>query len=143
MVMSGSTDRCFVRQLPCLYPFPQVSHLSSPALDLVLSLDTRAPSLARLILGLPPSLLLLPTDERGGPSTTALPLLTVGIGRAAGTSFGDCEMPKASSRANEEEYCISLAAAVKAAILIGLTAVELFRRLTRAGLVAPSVTEFE
>ena len=47
------TDRCFVRQLLCLYPFPHFSHLNSLLLVLLESpLLRRDPSLARRILAI-------------------------------------------------------------------------------------------
>lgn len=43
----GHTHICFVRQLPCLYPFPQRSHLSSVADRFPSPLIKCEPSLAR------------------------------------------------------------------------------------------------
>lgn len=62
----GKTHRCFVRQLLCLYPFPQVSHLRSPCPDFFFI--KAEPSLERRSLS--PALSLSPS---GGPSTSALP----------------------------------------------------------------------
>lgn len=67
---SCHTHRCLFRQLPCLYAFPQCSHLSSPAAAFSF-LVRRVPSLALRIL-----FFVLSTpwkDDRAGPSTTALP----------------------------------------------------------------------
>lgn len=64
----GKTNRCFVRQLLCLYPLPQVSHFRSPCPDDNFFFSKDEPSLDRRILS--PDLSLSPS---GGPSTTALP----------------------------------------------------------------------
>ena len=66
----GNTDRCLVRQLPCLYPLPHFSHLSSPAADLRRSPRPKLdPSLARRARAF---VLLFVIDDNGGPSTIAL-----------------------------------------------------------------------
>ena len=46
------TNRCFVKQLLCLYPFPHFSHRSSPLTLFPSPFDRVAPSLARLFLAL-------------------------------------------------------------------------------------------
>lgn len=69
------TNRCFVKQLLCLYPFPHFSHRSSPLTLLPSPFERGAPSLARLFLALevPPRL-----DGRN-PSAIAEPFLPVPI----------------------------------------------------------------
>lgn len=63
------THRCLLRQLPCLYAFPQCSHFSSP--DAAFSFFVRrVPSLALLALFF--DLSTLWKDDSVGPSTTAL-----------------------------------------------------------------------
>ena len=44
-----STNKCLDKQLLCLYPFPHLSHLRSPAADFLPSFIRCWPSLARLI----------------------------------------------------------------------------------------------
>jgi hypothetical protein len=46
--MGKGTNKCFVKQLLCLYPFPHFSHLSSTRLLFFPSLVRGCPSLARL-----------------------------------------------------------------------------------------------
>lgn len=66
----GETNRCLVRQLLCLYPFPHFSHLNSlPLVRLPSAL--RDPSLARRILDLELPFSCSGMEASGGPSATA------------------------------------------------------------------------
>lgn len=77
---AGDTNRCFAKQLLCLYPFPHFSHLSSPLARLPSALDRCAPSLARRFLALEkPD----PLSANDGPSTTALSPSAPGPSRIA------------------------------------------------------------
>jgi hypothetical protein len=71
-----ATDRCLVKQLLCLYPFPHFSHLKSlPLVRLPSPLDRREPSLARRILDLELPFSSSGMVARGGPSVTAVSVL--------------------------------------------------------------------
>ena len=64
------TDRCFVRQLLCLYPLPHFSHFNSlPLVRLPSAL--REPSLARRIRDLEFPFSCSGMEASGGPSVTA------------------------------------------------------------------------
>ena len=67
------TDRCFVRQLLCLYPFPHFSHFRSLPLVRLLSPlpDRREPSLARRTRDLELPFSCSGMDASAGPSVTA------------------------------------------------------------------------
>lgn len=66
------TDRCFVRQLLCLYPLPHFSHLSSlPLVRLASPLDRREPSLARRIRDLEFAFSCSDMEAMAGPSVSA------------------------------------------------------------------------
>jgi hypothetical protein len=67
------TDRCLVRQLLCLYPFPHFSHLRSlPLVRLPSPLERReAPSLARRFRDLELPFSCSGIDASAGPSMTA------------------------------------------------------------------------
>jgi hypothetical protein len=73
------TDRCFVRQLLCLYPFPHLSHLRSLALARLPSpFERREPSLARRFRDLELPFSCSGIDASAGPSVTAS-LCTAGL----------------------------------------------------------------
>jgi hypothetical protein len=73
------TDRCFVRQLLCLYPFPHFSHLRSlPLARLPSPLDSREPSLARRFRALELPFSCSGIEASAGPSVMAS-LCTAGL----------------------------------------------------------------
>jgi hypothetical protein len=73
------TDRCFVRQLLCLYPLPHFSHFKSlPLARLPSPLDSREPSLARRFRDLELPFSCSGIDASAGPSVIAS-LWTAGL----------------------------------------------------------------
>ena len=135
---------CFVRQLPCLYPLPHLSHLSSPATDFLRSPRTkREPSLARRtrVFDLSGNIV-----ERDGPSTSALEvLLPTDFGRPTPAEYaaGPVGLSPASCLILECGIVPSGgSAAAIAAIFTPPMDEELLRRLTRlAELAAPAERE--
>src|SRR4051812_20858679 len=70
------TERCLVRQLLWLYPFPHFSHLNSlPLVRLPSPFVRLEPSLARLILDLELPFSCSGIVASGGPSVTAASVL--------------------------------------------------------------------
>lgn len=84
------TNRCLVRQLLCLYPFPHVSHFNSPPLSLLLSpLRSCDPSLARRDLALVLNVSISGKASNEGPSAIALPYFA---------SYAPCPNPEPLGR---------------------------------------------
>lgn len=102
--MGKGTNKCLVRQLLCLYPFPQVSHLSSTRLNFLLPSLTRGwPSLARRMRAF--CMLFSPSspDALFGSSSIAFSLTSIlpskwnfCVGRLAG---GEGRLPTIAARA--------------------------------------------
>ena len=169
--MARYTNRCFVKQLLCLYPLPHFSHLNSP-LDLLPSLlDRWAPSLARLTRALE----MLPSFSNAtGPSSTADPSMArllpptrpswpwmmsvefVSASKSVSFAKDPALAPRPPSGFNVklrrfncgELIAIGssapLIAAAMAATLLAVVEVMLFRRVTRwEGLTEPNDTECE
>lgn len=168
--MARYTNRCFVKQLLCLYPLPHFSHLNSP-LDLLPSLLERyAPSLARLVRAFE----MLPSlSNVAGSSTTADPSMAYFISLVAPRSWSrtpsmewvsaikPASFPRetASGPRPDPDFNVKLrrldssgplakgssaplSAAAIAATLFTAVEVMLFRRVTRwEGLTEPKDTE--
>lgn len=146
--MRLDTYRCLLRQLPCLYAFPQCSHFSSPVAAFSFFVK-RVPSLALRIFNFAFSAVW--KDDREGPSTTALLLLSTPssgtvwwCGRLLGmSSFSDDRAALAVElrrliATEPSATALSTAAPTMAGLAVG-EKVELLRRLMRfVGLTEPS-----
>lgn len=94
--MEGVTNRCFVKQELCLYPFPHLSHLSSLPLRTRIPFCDNAgpepvPSLARRFRG-------VGLTSGAWPSTMALPFSSVVLFPAYGAEFSPALNPPALGR---------------------------------------------
>lgn len=160
------TNKCLVKQLLCLYPFPHLSHLRSPPLDFLPSFMRCWPSLALLMRdclkpeGSSSSISSFWSSSMALSPRSDFPLEAIRIlwlGRLAG---GDGGLPRAADLADalldivfrrlamgtpkEASPPASLTAATIAATLLMLFDETLFRRVTRwFGMSEPDETELE